>query len=149
MNELVAEHEKGVYERLTDLSLLKRCLLSKTQNSNESLHSLICAHCPKHLWSGYKRVFIASLLGVAEFNMGTRIFLDRVGTEKSVELGERRDRKRIHRAETAATETAKKRREVKNLAQHRENLRKENLEGGPSYAPGAGLIFLFVFGLLS
>ncbi|GFO04327.1 hypothetical protein PoB_003083200 [Plakobranchus ocellatus] len=49
MNELVAEHVKGVYERLTDPSLLKRCLLGKAQNSNESLHSLIWARCPKHL----------------------------------------------------------------------------------------------------
>ena len=143
LNELVADHVRAVYERLTDPALLSRCLLGKTQNTNESLHALIWARCPKHLWSGYKKVYIACLLGIGEFNMGSlasRIFLDRVGCEvsaKCVKFGEKRDRKRVMRAEAAATEKVRRRREVKKLAQQREALRNLELEGGPSYSPGA------------
>ncbi|KAK8372313.1 hypothetical protein O3P69_019807 [Scylla paramamosain] len=40
---------KGVYTRLTTDEMMKRCLQGLTQNPNESLHSRIWLHCPKHL----------------------------------------------------------------------------------------------------
>ncbi|GFO23744.1 hypothetical protein PoB_005024900 [Plakobranchus ocellatus] len=56
LNQDVALHVRHIYERLTDPSLLSRCLLGKTQNANESLHSVIWAKCPKHTFSGLHRV---------------------------------------------------------------------------------------------
>ncbi|GFN82610.1 hypothetical protein PoB_000911600 [Plakobranchus ocellatus] len=41
LNSDVANYVGKVYKRLTDSSLLSRCLLGKTQNCNESLHSVI------------------------------------------------------------------------------------------------------------
>ncbi|KAH9363325.1 hypothetical protein HPB48_006431 [Haemaphysalis longicornis] len=43
----VCEALLPVYERLSDEKLLQRCLQGKTQNSNESLHSMIWALAPK------------------------------------------------------------------------------------------------------
>ncbi|GFO25024.1 hypothetical protein PoB_005152900 [Plakobranchus ocellatus] len=57
----VSPHVKKVYERLTtDPALLGRCLLGKTQNSNESLHSVILAKFPKHTFSGLHSHFLSN-----------------------------------------------------------------------------------------
>ncbi|GFO16084.1 hypothetical protein PoB_004258900 [Plakobranchus ocellatus] len=56
---------------------LRRCNLGKTQNANKSIHSIITARCPKHVFVLKRR------LDVAEFNMGsldTRLFV------KAIEL---------------------------------------------------------------
>ncbi|RUS69872.1 hypothetical protein EGW08_022368 [Elysia chlorotica] len=71
LNSDVAPHVRKVYERLTDPELLGRCLLGKTQNTNESLHSVIWAKCPKHTFSGLNRVKIGVTLAAGEFNMGS------------------------------------------------------------------------------
>ena len=46
----VAEHVKEVYTRLSDEELLPRCLGRKTQNANESLHSMLWNRCPKYIF---------------------------------------------------------------------------------------------------
>ncbi|GFR62819.1 hypothetical protein ElyMa_000139900 [Elysia marginata] len=71
LNNDVAPHVKKVYERLTDPALLGHCLLGKTQNSNQSLHSVIWAKCPKHIFSGLQRVKIGVTVAVGEYNMGS------------------------------------------------------------------------------
>ena len=43
----MAQHVKPVYTRLAHDDLLIRCLLGKTQNVNESLHSKVWTKCPK------------------------------------------------------------------------------------------------------
>lgn len=142
LSEDVAAHVKGVYERLTDASLLSCCLLGKTQNTNESLHSLIWLRCPKHLWSGYRQVFVACLLDLGECNMGSRathIFLEGVGcrvNKTSLLLGDRRDRKRIKRVNNCQELVAKKCREKRKAAQQKEQQEAELAKGGPSYVPG-------------
>lgn len=142
LNSTVAEHVKSVYERLTDPALLSRCLLGMTQNTNESVHSVIWSRCPKHLWNGYKRVFIATLLGVGEFNMGseaTSRFLSTVGctvAASSRRQGVKRDQRRIQRADAAQEEVVKRRRETRRLASQRAQEQSEAAEGGPSYVPG-------------
>lgn len=44
---LIWPHIKPVYERLTSEGLLARCELKGTQNSNESMHSVVWSKCPK------------------------------------------------------------------------------------------------------
>ncbi|GFO47316.1 nfx1-type Zinc finger-containing protein 1 [Plakobranchus ocellatus] len=51
-NADIAPRVKKEYERLTDPAPLGLCLLGKTQNSHESLHSVIWAKYPKHTFSG-------------------------------------------------------------------------------------------------
>ncbi|GFR87173.1 hypothetical protein ElyMa_006069600 [Elysia marginata] len=123
LNSTVAEHVRPIYERLTRPDLLERCLLGATQSANKSLHSLIWAKCPKHNFTGYKRVQIATTLAVGEFNAGsvlTRQLMSAIGcriNSVTVEMGCKRDRQRIARAEEAQRDVAKQRREKRKLAQ--------------------------------
>ena len=80
------------------------------------LKSVIWARCPKHVWFGYKHVFIAATLGVGEFNMGAvalHQFMSSLGcslSEASRVLGARRDKRRLQDAELAHEEIRKRRR---------------------------------------
>ena len=98
----VASHVKEVYTRLSDKSLLERCLLGKTQNPNESLHSKIWAKCPKAGFVGLQRVLSATCAAVAEFNGGVEVTMRRLcGTmgiasgERLIASAEKADRKRM------------------------------------------------------
>jgi hypothetical protein len=55
-------------------SLTQLCLedtKGKTQNNNESLHSVIWSKCPKTNLYGLQRVQACMALAIGEFNMGT------------------------------------------------------------------------------
>ncbi|GFO44193.1 hypothetical protein PoB_007069800 [Plakobranchus ocellatus] len=142
LNSDVAPYVRKVYERLTDSSLLSRCLLGKTQNCNESLHSVIWDKCPKHTFSGLKRVSFGVTLAVGEYNMGSsasHLFFPAVGcivTSATTSLGHKRDTERIKRAEKAHSVPEKKRREARKLAQQRAQQAATTAEGGPSYVAG-------------
>ncbi|GFS02201.1 hypothetical protein ElyMa_006439500 [Elysia marginata] len=142
LNAEVAPHVYKVYERLTDSELLSRCLLGKTQNANESLHSVIWSKCPKHLFSGLARVQIGATIAVGEFNMGSQgshLFFPAVGcplTAVTTSLGQKRDKTRIRKADTAHEAPAKRRRELRKLAQQKAQQSATRAEGGPSYVPG-------------
>ena len=43
----------------------------KTQNANESLHSVIWSHCPKTVFVGVRRVCGAVASAIARFNEST------------------------------------------------------------------------------
>ena len=58
----VARHVKDVYTRLAHKDLMERCLLGKTQNSNERLHSKVWAKCPKTGFVGLQKVLSAPVL---------------------------------------------------------------------------------------
>ena len=59
-----------VYQRLASNALLERCLEGRTQNFNESLHSMIWNRCPKHKSASKRKVEIAVASAVTEFNFG-------------------------------------------------------------------------------
>ena len=59
-----------VYQRLASEELLKRCTMGKTQNANESLHSVIWRKCPKEVFVSRKRLEVAVISAISEFNMG-------------------------------------------------------------------------------
>ena len=69
----VAEHVKEVYIRLAHVDFLKRCTLGKTQNANESLHSVVWSKCPKTTFVGLERVVSATCSAVSQFNAGIRV----------------------------------------------------------------------------
>ena len=60
-----------VYERMSDTNLLSRMVKGKTQNANESLHSVIWSRCPKTVFVGVRRVCGAVASAIARFNEGT------------------------------------------------------------------------------
>ncbi|GFX98421.1 uncharacterized protein TNCV_4001901 [Trichonephila clavipes] len=57
-----------IYQRLASNELLQRCTRCVTQNTNESLHSIIWGKCSKETSATLRRVIIA----VCEFNFGTK-----------------------------------------------------------------------------
>ena len=59
---------KDVYVHLGHTDLLGRCLIGKTQNLNESLHSVVWRKCPKTGFVGLSRVVFATSAVVSEFN---------------------------------------------------------------------------------
>ena len=56
--------------RLGHPELLRRCVLGKTQNANETLHSKVWCKCPKTGFIGLMRVVSATCSAIAEFNQG-------------------------------------------------------------------------------
>ena len=69
--ENVANAMVPVYERMSDTNLLGRMVKGKTQNANESLHSVIWSRCPKTVFVGVRRVCGAVASAIARFNEGT------------------------------------------------------------------------------
>lgn len=50
--------------------MMKRCLQGLTQNPNESLHSRIWQHCPKHLMATKRKLDFAIAVATMEYNSG-------------------------------------------------------------------------------
>lgn len=109
--------------------LLGRCVLQTTQNANESAHSVIWARCPKHQFVNRDRLSVAVALGVAEFNFGSRSsqhFIRELNLSVGIEAtkrGKKRDHTRTVKAQAAATEKARKYRQLKAEAKEREEQR--------------------------
>ncbi|GFV05667.1 uncharacterized protein TNCV_890761 [Trichonephila clavipes] len=57
-----------VYQRIASNEILSRCTSGKSQNANESLHSVIWSHCPKESFQSKKRLEISVVTAVSEFN---------------------------------------------------------------------------------
>ena len=122
----VARHVKDVYTRLAHKDLLERCLLGKTQNPNESLHSKVWAKCPKTGFVGLQRVLSATCAAVAEFNSGVEVTMRRLCDAMGIASGTRliasaedADRRRLLEAERqteASTKTARHSRRIARAA---------------------------------
>lgn len=61
-----------IYERLSERKLLERCQRGKTQNNNESLHSIIWSLAPKQRHASLFTVEAAVAEAVMRFNAGNR-----------------------------------------------------------------------------
>lgn len=64
------QYIKQVYRDLSDTHLLQRCLMGRTQNPNESLHSKLWQKCQKIKFAGYYRVNYACQVTTLEHNFG-------------------------------------------------------------------------------
>ncbi|GBN91395.1 hypothetical protein AVEN_107728-1 [Araneus ventricosus] len=74
---------KPIFNSLSHPELLNRCLLAYTQNTNESLNSVIWQICPKISGSGRRIAEIAVYESVVRFNEGR---LGRLNIMKELEL---------------------------------------------------------------
>ena len=68
--EHVLEAIKPVFEVLSVESLLQKCLHGGTQNSNESIHSMIWMRCPKSIFAGRTRLEIGVYDAVIVYSEG-------------------------------------------------------------------------------
>ncbi|GBN16289.1 hypothetical protein AVEN_245276-1 [Araneus ventricosus] len=115
---------KPIFKALSNPTLLKRCLGGKTQNTNESLKSLIWNFCSKNTNSSRKIAQIAANLACISYNNGEKGILD-VLKELELDTGEQqvkdsllRDKERIKLAERccqkATLEALKAKKKTKN-----------------------------------
>ena len=72
----IAPFVKTVFEKLSDDSLMQRCVLGATQNQNESFNSLIWSRCPKTEFCSLTIVETAVNMAVMVFNSGMKPFCD-------------------------------------------------------------------------
>ncbi|KAK3884744.1 hypothetical protein Pcinc_011006 [Petrolisthes cinctipes] len=73
LSKIPYEHRQAimkVYMDLTTEELLKRCMKSRTQNSNESIHSKLLMKVAKHKFGGLRRVNFVPQVVVMEHNFG-------------------------------------------------------------------------------
>lgn len=121
--QAVIDTIKPIYTRLSQESLLKRCLDGHTQNNCESINSLIWQRCPKEKFSGLRGLSFAFANAVIQFNEGKmqrRKVLELLGIYDSVYSGlgyKNRDGRRISSSLTKVSEITKKIRQSKR--QHR------------------------------
>ncbi|KAL8606449.1 hypothetical protein ACOMHN_015538 [Nucella lapillus] len=114
----VAEAIRPVYERLSDRTLLSRCLHGWTQNDNECFHSLLWNLCPKVRWAGHRTVQTSLALAVQTFNKGASTctdFLKKIDITPSqsvIDSVERRDIQRVKDASRKSSVREKKRRKT-------------------------------------
>ena len=69
---------KPIFSRLADISLLASCGRGLTQNSNESLHSLVWSFVPKEQFNSPNEVQLGIDLGVLSYNVGREDSLRRL-----------------------------------------------------------------------
>ena len=139
----VSRFVKPVYVRLGDENLLRRCLWVKTQNPNESLHSVVWRKCLKTDFLGKLRVGAGAAIAVSEFNQGmeqtvaeTTAALGFQPGEAQVKLTLSKDRERLVAKGRKADALEKKNRERRRLQRIRQQDLLTQAEGGPSYASG-------------
>jgi hypothetical protein len=139
LSATVAEAMIPLYTRMSDPNLLKRLTLAKTQNANESLHSLIWARCPKEVFVGLPRIESSVAKAVEQFNEGSEMFtrtMRALGVVPTI-IAERsfaeRDAKRLRQAEAKTTDVMIKKRTKQN-----EELRRKmrQAEDDDTYGPG-------------
>ncbi|KAH7945683.1 hypothetical protein HPB49_013992 [Dermacentor silvarum] len=95
-----------VYERLADQKLLQRCHRGKTQNANESLHSVIWSLMPKTKHASLFAVETAVAEAVMRYNAGMKETSSRILREmqiqqssKGIQRAEEKDGHRLNSAE--------------------------------------------------
>ena len=109
---------KPVYVRLSEDSLLQKCLHGKTQNQNESLNGMVWQRVPKEVYVGRETLELGLYDAVAHFNIGSATAIklfNALGinpgkyTEESCRL---QDQLRVHAAQYKNQASAKTRRKV-------------------------------------
>ena len=131
-----------IYKRLGDPELLKRCLSGKTQNSNESFHSMVWRSCPKECWAGRRTVEAAVAVCCPRFNKGSTAILDvlaeldLVAGRQAEECMAQSDLSRVQNAARKSSEKAKKRRKTIEAVRRQERGKCRATEG-ETYAAGA------------
>ena len=109
---------KPVYQRLSEDSLLEKCLHGKTQNQNEAVNGMVWERIPKDVFVGADLLEFGLFDAINHFNIGARAVLLllkalKISPGKYTEEGCRHlDMDRIRGAEYKHSEERKKRRKV-------------------------------------
>ena len=125
----VAREMLPVYTTMSDVNLLKRLSKGKTQNPNESLHSVIWSRCSKTTFVGKGRIEALAAAAIASFNEGARSLTEMMAqlnceaNEVTMAIVDMLHMKPGSKKEKLSRNT--KRERAKNL-----------LVEGPTYAPG-------------
>ena len=137
LSEEVGAVVKDVYVRLGHTDLLGRCLMGKTQNSNESLHSVVLRKCPKMGFVGLSRVVFASSTAVSEFNTGMKATLQLAYNAMGITTSPRMaasaakvDMRRLQQSRRQVKASTKEARRARKVAQAKK-------ADASAYAPGA------------
>ena len=110
---------------MTDDNLLARMTTGGTQNTNESLNSLIWLYSPKTQFVGHRKVVSAVQSAVCRFNGGATATTERMRylgiqpTEMQMACMVKTDQCRVQHAMRAADNSAKKMRKDRQTAQKR------------------------------
>ena len=103
-----------VFKRLCEQSLLRRCLPGFSQNSNESINSLVWMRAPKHKYHGPQRVEMAAMGAVLQFNEGAsgkHLVMEKAGIvhgELSLSGSAQKDQQRVKHSKLKASEKQRK-----------------------------------------
>ncbi|CAN8025115.1 unnamed protein product [Ixodes persulcatus] len=125
-----------LYERLSDKRLLERCQRGKTQNNNESLHSVIWALVPKHRHASLFTVRAAVAEAVMKFNAGNEITSARVLKELNVTPGPQSTKRMVEKDKRRTTASIRKRATTENV-QRALKKRHAGANCQVDYVPGA------------
>lgn len=135
LNKLVLENIAPIYKRLTDTTLLEKCLKGQTQNANESLHSFIWRKCDKTRSVSRRLVELAVAEGVSEYNFGNTAFISTLHKtklspgRKSIGMAKVRDQRRKVKIHHAKSERLKRRRNYLRMRNIQSEERKKEQEG--------------------
>lgn len=116
INKTVVQHIQPIFERLSNPNFLSRCRMGLTQNSNEGLHSILWKKCPKINFVSRKKVEIAAVNTVAEFNFGATEAAESLAADinsNTEKINVARDRKRKRMSDYKNQPEQKKSRVVK------------------------------------
>lgn len=125
-----------IYQRLADRKLLERCQRGKTQNSNESLHSLIWSLAPKERHASLFAVQAAVAEAVVRFNAGSLQASSQILSELDINLGLSNRKRMAEKDRRRTTESMRKRASsasVQRALQKRHSTHKQQSD----YMPGA------------
>ncbi|CAN7952150.1 unnamed protein product, partial [Ixodes pacificus] len=125
-----------LYERLSERKLLERCQRGKTQNTNESLHSMIWALAPKHRHASLFSVEAAVAEAVLKFNAGNEMASARILKELNVTPGPQSSKRMVEKDKRRATASARKRTSAENV-QRALKKRHSGASNQADYIPGA------------
>lgn len=138
----VREEIKPIYKRLSEDSLLSKCLDGKTQNQNESLNGMVWERVPKGVFVGSEVLQLGVYDAVAHFNIGSRAAI-KVFESLGIPPGEfcinecqQLDKIRVLKAEYKFQEKNKTRRRLLRGKRKKKNDKSQEKEGD-IYAPGA------------
>ncbi|KAM7304182.1 hypothetical protein ISCGN_014082 [Ixodes scapularis] len=125
-----------LYERVSDKKLLEWCQRGKTQNNNESLHSMIWALAPKHRHGSLFTLRAAVAEAVMKFNAGNEITSARVLKELNVTPGPQSTKCMVEKDKRRTTASTRKRATAENV-QRALKKRHAGANCQVDYVPGA------------
>lgn len=132
---------KPVFQRLSEDSLLEKCLHGKTQNQNEAVNGMVWERVPKEVFVGGEMLEFGLFDAVSHFNIGARTVTQllealKITPGKYTEEGCRGlDMDRVRGAEYKERDERKKRRKVLRGQRKKKEDKNQQAEG-VTYAAG-------------